>query len=426
MSTAAFGQTAGVSVCQNKPVAFVFFNGVLTRAVDAELALKRFKFSHGVSSRSGDAIHYELLYNHTNGFDDFVETFEQRLQEQDRLLDGRFELFFQSLSGGGTWWATITNTVSSAASLLKSISDWNQAAIMQVLTAQVASPPTIADYQEHQSRIDNFVFEGKKLLFVAHSQGNLFANSAHDYAITKVGADSVSVVHIAPASPILNGPHTLADLDLVINGLRAAGSVPPITDSIPGYLERPAGANNKKDMLGHGLLEIYINQSLAIANRTKTNINSALDVLVAPPIQAVSGFFTATLTWDGLGDVDLHTQEPDGTRVSWLNRTGSVGFLDVDNVIGFGPEHFYASCDPAKLQVGTYHLALANFSGAVGRQATVQIASAADGVLLTKTVTVGPATGSTPSIDLADVLVSRNSQTGNYSVSLSAPPQATP
>ena len=139
--------------------------------------------------------------------------------------------------------------------------------------------PVVAD-------IVNTVMNKTGVVLVGHSQGNLFVNPAYKYALTKTTASSVKVVHVAPASPTLSGSHTLADLDLVINGLRIFGSVVSITDFIPGYLLRPAGVNGKKDQLGHGLLEIYINQALAVSNRVKTHINTALNDLVAPTTTA--------------------------------------------------------------------------------------------------------------------------------------------
>jgi hypothetical protein len=257
------------------------------------------------------------------------------------------------------------------------------------------------------------------MLFVAHSQGNLFVNPAYDYAKSKITTDSVATVHIAPASPRLTGDHTLADLDLVINGLRAVGTVASVTDLIPGYLLRPPGTNGKKDPLGHGLLEIYLNQAISVSTRIKSQINSAMSRLESIPAQGTSGFFTVNLTWDGAGDVDLHTYEPNGIHVFYSNMTGTSGYLDVDNTTSYGPEHYYASCDSSKLQTGTYRVSVANYARATGRTATVQIASFYDGVLNTKSVTLGAETGSTPSENLFNVVVSKNSSTGKYSVSLS-------
>lgn len=417
--TIAFSQTADeTDICKDTGVAFVFFNGVQTTPEGADRAKEEFKRIHGEKSAKGDEIRYEVLYNYSSGFEDFVETFEQRLLEQEGLLEGRFELFFEALTGDGPWWSKIIDTVSSTAGILKGFVDWYQAAVIGNLTTLFGNPPTTVNYAEHQTRIDNWILEGKKLLFVAHSQGNLFVNAAYNYATTKIDADSVKVVHIAPASPSLNGSHTLADLDLVINGLRAFGSVPSITDNIPGYLLRPAGVNGKKDALGHGLLEIYINQGLLISNRVKSHINDALDSLVAPPAQASSGFFTATLIWNGSGDVDLHTFEPNGDDVYYSSMQGTSGYLDVDNTVANGPEHYYASCDASTLQTGTYRIAVANYNRADGRTATVQIASWSDGVLGTKSVTLGAATGDNPAFTMFNVVVSKNAESGKYSVSI--------
>jgi hypothetical protein len=406
------------NICRDTGVAFVFFNGVKTTPSGANRAKEEFKRIHGDKFTNGDEIRYEVLYNYSSGFEDFVETFEQRLREQEGLLEGRFELFFEALNGEGPWWSKIIETVSSAADILGGFVDWYQATVIQKLTTLFGNPPTMVNYAEHKSRIDNWILEGKKLLFVAHSQGNLFVNAAYNYALTKTTADSVKVVHIAPASPSLNGSHTLADLDLVINGLRAFGSVPDITDYIPGYLLRPAGVNGKKDILGHGLLEIYINQRLVISSRVKDHINTALDSLIAPPAQASSGFFTTTLTWNGSGDVDLHTFEPNGSQVYYRTMNGTSGYLDVDNTVADGPEHYYASCDSTTLQTGIYRVAIANYDRADGRKATVQVASWNDGVLGTKSVTLGSSTGDNPTYSLFNIVVTKNEQTGKYSISI--------
>lgn len=406
------------NICRDTGVVFAFFNGVLTTKPQAEFAQQEFRRIHGDKSKQGDEIKYEVLYNYSNGFEDFVETFEQRLLEQENLLEGRFELFFEALQGGGSWWSKIVNTITSAASILKAFEDWYHAAVIRNLTTLLGSPPTISNYTEHRTRIDTWILEGKKILFVAHSQGNLFANAAYTYALTKAKSDSVKVVHIAPASPLLYGDHTLADLDLVINGLRPFGSVASITDSIPGYLFRPAGANGK-DILGHGLLQIYINQSLPISTRVKSQINTALATLIAPPAQASAGFFTVTLTWNGSGDVDLHTLEPSGSHVYYRAKTGASGYLDVDNTSANGPEHYYASCDSSKLQAGNYKISIANYRKAEGRTAIVQVASWNEGVLDTKSVILGGETRDNPSYSMFNVVVAKNKETDKYSVSLS-------
>ncbi len=405
-------------LCTQRGLAFIFFNGVKTTRLQADQVLQEFERLHGTTSPAGDTLRYEVLYNETQGFSDFVETFEQRLREQGGVLQGRYELFFEAINGEGPWWSRIISSISEAGHILQSFNDWVRAAVVRNLTALFANPPTDVNYAEHKGRLDNIILEGKKLLFVAHSQGNLFVNPAYTYARTKVPANSVSVVHIAPASPLLSGKHILADLDLVINALRLAGTVPDITDNIPGYLLRPAGVNGSKDMLGHGILEIYMNQQLEISGRVRSYINEALTTLVAPLTVAQTGFFSATLTWDGNGDVDLHTMEPDNKHVFYGAKRGSSGFLDVDNTVALGPEHYYASCQAESLQTGTYSFQVANYSRAEGRKATVQIASWIDGVLGTRSVMLGSATGNVPSSTLFTVNVTKNTDTGQYSVAV--------
>lgn len=392
-----------------------FFNGVLNTDDDVDISLRELKQQLGQTVSDGTVLRYEKMYNHTNGLEDFVETFEQRLREQEELA-GRYELFFQAITGQGTFLTRLSTRIAEVATNMNQFSQVVQARVIRNLTTLLADPPTMSNYQEHRTRIDNWGLEGKKLLFIAHSQGNLFVNNAYNYALNTLTAENVKVVHVAPASPLLSGPHVLANQDLVINGLRAVGSVASNTHSIPVYI--PFGNNHGRDLMGHGFTETYMNAAFPMLNDIKKHIHTALDTLVAPPAEASSGFFTVTLTWDGSGDVDLHTFEPSGSHVFYRNLSGETGYLDVDNVTGYGPEHYFATCDKTKLQTGTYSIRLANYARAEGRQATVQIASDRQGVLDTKVVTMGAATGDDPVFQLFNVVVKQDPETLRYSVSL--------
>lgn len=62
---------------------------------------------------------------------------------------------------------------------------------------------------------------------------------------------------------------------------------------------------------------------------------------------------TVTLSWDqGSSDVDLHIQEPtrnstSGRHIYFANKgaTGNYPYLDFDNTVGYGPEHYYATSE---------------------------------------------------------------------------------
>lgn len=423
LPTLVFAQSnPSTNFCQETGIVLGFFNGVQTTPDGAYEGLLELRKLYGATSSSGDRIHYEPFYNYSKGLEDFVETFEQRLLEQDGLLLGRYELFFEVINGQGqdSWWSTIIDSVPAARDILSALVDQHLAALARQLTTLFFTnpPPTALNYAGHRARLDTLIREGYKFLFVAHSQGNLFADVAYKHVRETVSEESIKIVHIAPASPELHGKHVLALLDLVINLLRVTGSVPDNTDNIP--VNRPPGSNGKTDPLGHGLIEIYLNPALDPVKRITTYINEALNTLVAPRAVAKTGFFTASLIWDGAGDVDLHTFEPGGAHVYYRQRQGVAGELDRDNRLGFGPgldigpEHYYASCDSNVLQPGTYRIAIANFARAEGRTATVQIASWKDGVLGEMSVTLGDATRDTPSFYAFRITLLRDSPTAKY------------
>lgn len=176
--------------------------------------------------------------------------------------------------------------------------------------------------------------------------------------------------------------------------------------------------NHGRDFLGHGLIETYMNPAFGMYESIKGHVDQALTELKAPPTQASQGFFTATLSWDGVGDVDLHTNEPTGSHVYYRSKQGVSGYLDVDNTQRLGPEHYFVSCDKTKLSIGVYNISLANYARAEGRKATLQISSDAAGVLDTKSVVMGGETKDTPTFDMFNVRVSQNPDTLKYSVSL--------
>ncbi|MDP2015343.1 hypothetical protein [Hydrogenophaga sp.] len=270
--------------CERNGVVFGFFNGVQTLEDDAQRALhQHLEVMHGPTTPNKEPITYELFYNDTQGFADFVETFEQRLQEQNGLLAGRFELFFSATQGESSWWDALIKAIPALGDLLKSLFDTFLATLLRGLTSQLGSPNMVEVSARHQAQIDHRASLNQKMLFLAHSQGNLFVNKAYAHAVGKSGAEYVRVVHVAPASPGLSGRHTLADKDIVINGLRLTGTVAPNTDEIAPYSDRPPGLNGSRDLIGHGLLEIYLNPAVPTSGRIRNDVMTALRELDAAP-----------------------------------------------------------------------------------------------------------------------------------------------
>lgn len=414
-------QEAPASLCESSGYVLGFFNGVWNDPTEAAHGMERLMLLAG-DSYGGERVTAELFYN-TSGkladrpdvtsLEDVAEVFIQRSGEIDGVLKQRWEYFWSTLSGAGesSLWERLKESHQAFGDAYQTWKETVKAKMVAVLAGMASKPPTEADYIRHNARIQGLVTERKKLLLVAHSQGNLFVNKAYDEAVrVSASTESAKVVHIASAAPTLNGEYTTVDIDLVIGGLRAvAGSTPAANLNIPF---------SKTDASGHKLIETYLDGTRAARGQIQAQMAKALGELKAPATAGETGFFTVTLTWDGTGDVDLHTFEPQGAQVYYSRRRGQSGYLDTDNVNAYGPEHYYASCDANVLQAGVYQIGINNYARAEGRTATVQLSSAKDGELLTRRLPVGEirgTAGDSSPIPVFNVQVTRSAD-GAWSV----------
>lgn len=383
------------SICDNRGFLLGFFNGVWNEPTQdgAYGGLFELELVAG-ETYNGERITGQLFYNSTGStvgatwWQDLAETFIQRANEVDASgeLSHHFEYLWDVLSGGGSFWDRIVDFFPAAGDLFDSLYEYFMTNVTAEIVSWFSDPPTDINYAEHNALLDEYALRGQKMLLVAHSQGNLFVNHAYDYISPKVNLDSVKVVHIAPASPTLRGDYVLADIDVVINGLRVFGlsSVPDINLNLPF---------SSDDASGHTLVGTYLDKTRDGYGRVSSMMFSALAALVTPPATVSPGFFTVSLTWDGLGDMDLHLYEPDGGHVFYAAPEGVTGTLDVDNRVGEGPEHYFASCDVNKLQTGRYTISINNYEGAEERKAVVQAYFYKTGVLATHEIEIGAARG---------------------------------
>ncbi len=412
---------AQVSLCIPSGYTVGFFNGVFNDSVEAQLSATA--LANAIPKTiNNETVSVEVFYNSSGKlsgssatrWQDVAEVFSQRSQELGGALDNQWEFYWSSIGSSSGFWNTLLTATNGFPELYAKWKTDVKGKIAAAVTGILSSPLTSADYAKHQQRISALVNEKQKLLFVAHSQGNLFANTAFNFAIGITSPSSVKVVHVAPASTTLNGEYTLADIDLVIGSLRdaAPGNTPNWNISLPIDLAQDAS--------GHTFLGTYLDIARAAYAKIIGQSTAALNSLLTPSTNGNQGFFTVNLTWDGIGDVDLHIFEPSGSHVYYDNMNGAVGRLDIDNTTSNGPEHYYASCNAAQLATGTYKVSINNFANATGRMASVQIASALNGVIYTSPspISVGPALGangdSSP-IHVIDVVVSKDAN-GKYSV----------
>jgi hypothetical protein len=257
------------------------------------------------------------------------------------------------------------------------------------------------------------VLSGKKVLLVAHSQGNLYVEAALKQIMSLPAPDggqrpAESVAAIAVASPITYASEVSSAFQ---NRLRVVQVLHDIIQAVPGA---PAATveNEYSRKVSEALLEARATVTLVSRLLRDGRARAVATVVAYLPVFLAAykahrfdasyigdmftrrqlsdelryvdryasnrrsvlgqGFFQVTLTWNIAGDIDLHLLEPAGTHVYWRSRQGQVGELDRDDISGTGPENYFV-CSPGRLNPGTYEVKLNNFSGTMGTQATVRI-----------------------------------------------------
>src|SRR5207253_8521476 len=208
--------------------------------------------------------------NPTEGlFDDLAESFKQKERETPEVRD-RWELF----------WTDVKH--------LAALLGWKEEVAAVTLKwfaedlIREANPDPIVDSMV--SRLINTIkSERKKVLAIAHSQGNLFVNSVFDGVHKVVPTESIKVVHVAPASGTLRGPYTLADIDNIIRGVSLIGPTP--TPNV--HLDASVFG-----LQGHNFLSVYMNNAFPNLARQQivADINSQLAALQDPPVAGLRPF----------------------------------------------------------------------------------------------------------------------------------------
>lgn len=229
-----------------------------------------------------------------------------------------------------------------------------------------------------QSNITEFVLAGKKVVVVAHSQGNHIIELAYAKLAQEQNADfmkAIRVVGVAPvASTTPNNAYILWDEDhVVLDMYKTASFANPLKAN---FLNATSFWRRGNDFLrDHSFEKVYLANNIMGNYTIPTNIHdyslqptilkdknthSSLDIVKAlikgamdsaQPITAqieTNSLLTAQLRWDHYDDMDLHIIEPfrralstERTQVFWGNQFGYFGELDLDDTDGDGPEHYY-------------------------------------------------------------------------------------
>ncbi|QCX01639.1 hypothetical protein FGM00_16535 [Aggregatimonas sangjinii] len=119
---------------------------------------------------------------------------------------------------------------------------------------------------------------------------------------------------------------------------------PAMLGLIPGYANC-ASENNASDCIAQGLLEIE--DLIDNAESVFETIGEDTVALAYGALISGYGEVKVTLTWDTTSDIDLWVTEPDGNLIFFNEpQSASGGFLDFDDVDGFGPENIFWTENP--------------------------------------------------------------------------------
>lgn len=414
-----------------------YLNGIANTYSQAIKARQGLKNRYGVV-RFDEPISYNSLYNDTHGMAaDMMEVFDQKAREaveRGLLTAEDLNKIMSSIVGTGinvatapsrafAWLLTkvpidaVKNAARSYGDFLNELPGWYEAAnnaVTSWMTDQVRrfadltllDPETRAIIDDHATTLRSQIASGRKSLIVAHSQGNLFANPIYRKVKDVVSSDSLRVVHVAAPTLLTSGPYTTNDTDLVIGGLIALGQALPANAHLTAF---------SANYTNHDFVKAYIKPGTDPYTKVLANIDDQLDALVPAANSGSDGLFTVTLTWAGAGDVDLHVVEPGGQHVFYGSKAGTNGYLDVDNVVADGPEHYFAACDSAGL-TGEFEVSVQNYAAPTNVATQVQLSSA-DRIFEPVPVSIGGATHSSATGTVAFRVQARMGSDGRVVIS---------
>jgi hypothetical protein len=241
--------------CPDQGTVIYFGNGVNTLAVDAD-AVARDDLP-GLADEAGitGPVMFAVAYNQTDGvFGDLIETLEQKAAE-----DSRFTWFVMNnaigyLLRGLNVPTGILNGLPGGAAFVGQLQT-----LVNQLIADGSSETTAfydADVGEHAASYASDLRSGYRVIVVAHSQGNLYANAARRQLVSLApgGLTSFAVDAVATPAEASSDGYVTSDNDLVIGLIRQLGRT-----VLPSNLHV---APTLFDFLGHGFEEIYINAQL--------------------------------------------------------------------------------------------------------------------------------------------------------------------
>jgi hypothetical protein len=260
VAVAVEGQT-----CSNPGVVIMFFNGVWNSLGDASASLAELRSKTGETAVNGAPIDYVLMFNPSQGKTaDLLEAYRQKTREVAAVtpinpatsafmasalyfsppeIDPATRVFFNPLELG----------------LFDALNALTASMLEQSLLEAMTLP------HQESSVVDKFVAtaitklnQNYRLLFVAHSQGNLFANDVYRLVTSALPSTMIRAVNIAtPASATTtpDSPWVTYENDIVIKAvtIKFPSTMPALT--------KAANPNrcSSADKSGHEFVKVYLN-----------------------------------------------------------------------------------------------------------------------------------------------------------------------
>jgi len=342
-------ETCAASICETKEAVIFFGNGVKSLKRDARdsIALIEKRLKAELLPEEFKTLEFDIAYNGTHTLP--LDLLESVIQ----LLTGNISKFWRYFFG------------------LDPIPEWfAENFILLAGMLDESSLLTTDSLAKHVNTYKTVIAEGKKVILVAHSQGNLFGNQSYNLLESRERQSfgMVSVANVDNNVLEADSPYTTLKTDKVIQALIAVQLGLPTSPMRPNTENFPAADN----FWGHSFIDSYMVEGSISAAQITGDITAALGNLATPYQVVEPGVITVSLTWGPEPDVDLHVNEPNGMHVYWDNMHGLSGALDRDDRSGWGPEHYHvASCNT--LEEGIYTIALDYFKGSNPEVATLQI-----------------------------------------------------
>jgi len=392
-----------VTFCQNSTstiideTVVVFGNGIMNTKDDAAKSLRRVRelLHSTLSPQDFSKLKFDLAYNKSYGFfQDLYESAKQKLGAENVIT---------------SFWRWLGNQEIMPDVLQEEV---------RTLTTQFDFATRVApeDLDNHVLLYRTSMLEGKKVLVVAHSQGNFFANAAYEKLFTGDQAlafsQSFGIVSVATPANFTegDGPYTTLAEDLVIQAIALTTPLGILPPRFPNITNIGSGAVSS-DWEGHGFIEEYTAEGSRSVGHITDNVVTMLGALLQPLQLAQEGVITATLTWGAQPDVDLHVFEPNGFHVYYEQLLGVSGYLDLDDTTSYGPEHYFVSC--SSLEAGTYRVGVNYFSGILPETAQIQIKAGLSIRTFTRNLpTALREAGNSSPIPVANITVTGDQQNG--------------